>query len=245
MLKTLWHEAIYQPLYNGLIFISNIIPTHDIGITIIVLTILVKLALYPIAKKGIVAQQKMKRIEGELQEAKEKHKADKQAQAQATMALYKKHGVNPAAGCLPALLQIPIIIGLYYVFSKHLTVDPTLLYSFISAPENLNLLFLGFVDISKKNLFLAIFAGLTQHLQARFSQPNTPSTDKPKTQQEEFARAMQMQMKYMLPFMITFFAYSLSAGVALYWSVGNIVSIVQDIWVKRHLKASELKPDLK
>jgi YidC/Oxa1 family membrane protein insertase len=237
MLASLWNVVVYEPFYNGLIFLSSLIPAHDVGIAIILLTIIVKVALYPLARKAVASQLEMKAIEGELNALKEKYGTDRAKLAQETMALYKKHGVNPASGCLPMLIQIPFIIGLYTVFLKGIMIDPTHLYSFVPQPEKLNTVFLGLVELSeKKHLLFAFLAGASQFVQAHISAKNMQSPTGPaKTTQEEFAQAMQTQMKYVFPAMITVISYQFSVAVALYWVVSNIVSIVQDVWTRRSL----------
>jgi YidC/Oxa1 family membrane protein insertase len=244
MFTTLWNTVIYDPFYNGLILLSNIVPAHDVGIAIIILTILVKTALYPLSRKAVLAQREMRSVEGELSSLKEKHKDDRKKLAEETMALYKRKGINPVSGCLPALIQIPFIIGLYVVFLKGIAIDPEHLYSFVSHPESLNTLFLGLVDLSgKKSILFAILAGASQYVYAVSSAKNVPPpSGAPKTPQEEFARAMQVQMKYVFPAMIAVVAYQFSIAVALYWVVGNIVSIAQDVWVRRSLSQTAEKP---
>ncbi len=241
MLTSLWNALIHDPLYNGLIFLTSVVPSHDVGIAIIILTILVKVALYPLSRKAVLAQADMKKLEGPIQAIKEKHGADRTKVAQETMELYKKHGVNPASGCFPMFIQIPIIIGLYLVFLKGIKIDPTHLYSFIPRPESLNTLFLGIIDIEeKKNIVAAAITGLSQYGQAFSAAKNMPIPTGPaRNAQEEFARAMQTQMKYVLPGMIAVAAYQFSVAVALYWVVGNIVSIIQDVWVRRSLVQPE------
>jgi YidC/Oxa1 family membrane protein insertase len=244
MFTSLWNAAVYEPLYNGLIFLASIVPMHDVGFAIIILTILVKMALFPLSRKAVLSQMEMKKLEGPIQALKEKHKDDKVKLSQATMALYKEHGVNPVSGCLPAIIQIPFIIGLYMVFLKGVVIDPAHLYSFIPHPETLNTLFLGLIELGeKKHVLFAILAGASQFAYALSSAKNTPTPTGPaKNTQEEFARAMQVQMKYVFPGMITIMAYQFSVAVALYWVVGNIVSIIQDVWVRRSLSRPPVTP---
>ncbi len=243
MFTSLWNTVVYEPLYNGLIFLTNIVPYHDVGFAIIILTILVKTALFPLSRKAVLSQMEMKKLEGPLQALKEKYGKDRTKLSQETMALYKEHGVNPVAGCLPAILQIPFIIGLYVVFLKGVVIDPVHLYGFIPHPETLNTLFLGLVELGEKNhILFALLAGASQFGYALSSAKNTPAHTGPaKNTQEEFARAMQVQMKYVFPAMITVMAYQFSVAVALYWVVGNIVSIIQDVWVRRSLGQSPVK----
>jgi YidC/Oxa1 family membrane protein insertase len=198
-------------------------------------------ALYPLSRKAVLAQADMKKLEGPIQAIKEKHGADRTKVAQETMELYRKHGVNPAAGCLPMFVQIPIIIGLYFVFLKGIKIDPEHLYSFVPHPESLNTLFLGVIDLeAKKSLLAAAITGISQYGQAFSAAKNMPTPTGPaKNAQEEFARAMQTQMKYVLPGMIAVAAYQFSVAVALYWVVGNIVSIAQDVWVRHSMTQSQ------
>jgi len=240
MFTSLWNGLVYDPLYNSLIFFTSIVPFHDVGLAIILLTIVVKVLLYPLSRKAIIAQLDLRRLEGPIAELKEKHGQDRTKLAQETMGLYKKHGVNPASGCLPMLIQIPLIIGLYTVFLKGVTIDPTHLYAFIPRPESLNTLFLGIVELSeKKHLLFAFLAGVSQFAYAFSAAKNTPTpVGPPKNPQEEFARAMQTQMKYVFPGMIAVMSYQFSVAVALYWVVGNIVSIIQDVWVRRTINPS-------
>src|SRR5438105_3158478 len=142
MISSIWHTVVYQPLYNILFFLVGIIPGHNVGLAIILLTIIVRVALFPLTGKSIKAQKAMKVLEPKLKELREKHKDDKQKLAQKSMELYQEHGVTPFSGCLPMVIQIPIIIGLYWVFSRGLhVVDTSILYSFVTAPGALNMHF--------------------------------------------------------------------------------------------------------
>jgi len=218
-------------------FLVGIFPGHSVGLAIILLTVVVKLALYPLTSKSIRAQRAMKELEPHLKGLREKHKDDKQKLAQHTMALYQEHGVSPFSGCLPMLVQIPVIIGLYYVFLKGLKViDTDILYSFIHAPLSLDMHFLIF-DLAGKSFILAFLAGVTQYFQTDISlgkQIAAPvdNSDK-KSFQEDFARSMQVQMRYVLPVMIGFIAYTTSAAVALYWVTSNMLSIGQELLLKK------------
>lgn len=233
---SLWSALIYKPLYNVLIFLVTILPTHSVGVAIIVLTFLVKLLLYPLTGKSIAAQRAMRELEPELKAIREKYKDDRQKQAQKTMELYKERNVSPFSGCLPILIQIPIIIGLYWVFLKGLTsIDTSILYGFVVPPLALDMHFLVF-DLSSKSMFLALLAGVTQYAQTYLSLgkpvPHASGAGKASFQ-EDFARSMQMQMRYILPIMIGFISYTTGGAVALYWATSNILSIGQELLMKR------------
>jgi YidC/Oxa1 family membrane protein insertase len=159
----LWNTVLYQPIYNILVFIINNITFHDVGFAIIIVTIIVKLALSPLTKKSIKSQILMKRMEPELKQIK-KDFPNKEEQAKKTFELYKKYGTNPFSGCLVVIIQLPVILALYYVFYKGLTIDTNLIYQFIKIPENLHTNFLGLIEMSSHSLFLGVFAGVTQFI---------------------------------------------------------------------------------
>ncbi len=238
MILSLWNSAIYYPLYNGLIWLVDVLPGHSVGLAIIALTILVKLVIYPLTMKSIIAQRAMKELEPELKKIRDKYSDNKQKQAEQTMALYKERGVTPFSGCLPMLVQIPIIIGLYFVFFSGIKeIDPSILYSFVKVPLSLDMQFLMF-DLAGKSIILALFAGISQYFQTSISlgkplPPKTATTTEKPSFQEDFARSMQIQMRYVLPIMVGFIAFTTSAAVALYWVTSNILSIGQELLVKR------------
>ncbi len=235
MLSDIWNTLLYQPLLNALAFLVSIIPGGDVGIAVILLTLIVKIILFPLSQKSIESQAEMIILAPELKKIKESG-ASKEEQAKQTFGLYKKHNVNPFSGCLLVLVQIPIIFALYYVFWKGIQFNEGILYSFIPVPENINMIFLGILDISTKSLPLAILAGVSQYLQAHFMpQPAfSPSVaGSPNSFSESFTKSMQMQMKYIFPFIVAFIAYSISGAVALYWVTSNLFMVAQQIYVKR------------
>ena len=232
MLGNIWNAILYKPLVNILAFFVSVIPGGDVGIAVIILTILVKTALYPLSQRSIENQAKMKLLEPEINGIK-KSGASKEEQARQTMELYKKHKTNPFSGCLLVLIQIPIIFALYYVFYKGIKFDTGILYSFIHIPVNINMNFLGLVDIGGKSLVLAILAGMSQFFQAYFMPKPAISSSKGGSFQESFGRSMNMQMKYIFPIIVTFIAYRISGAIALYWITSNMFAIGQQIHARR------------
>ncbi len=235
MLSNIWNTVLYQPLLNALALLVSIIPGGDVGIAVIILTIFVKIVLFPLSQKSIESQAEMSILTPELNKIKASG-ASKEEQAKQTFELYKKHNVNPFSGCLLVLIQIPIIFALYYVFFKGINFEGGLLYSFIHVPENINMIFLGVLDISKKSLVLAILAGLSQYLQAHFMPKPASSSSTGGSLgsfSESFAKSMHMQMKYIFPFIVAFIAYSISGAVALYWITSNLFMVGQQIYVKK------------
>ncbi len=229
MLYNLWDLLLYKPLVNTLAFLVSVIPGADVGLAVVILTILVKVVLFPLSQASIESQAKINKLAPELAKIKKSGKS-KEEQAKMTFDLYKENKTNPFSGCLLVLIQIPIIFALYYAFLKGMSFDPARLYSFVTPPENINMMFLGILDISGKSLILAFLAGVTQYFQASLMpKPKSDSTE-PGTFQDSFAKSMQMQMKYVFPFLIAFIAYSVSGAVALYWVVNNLFSIGQQLY---------------
>lgn len=238
MITSVWNTVFYEPLYNGLIFLTGVVPGGDVGVAVIFLTLVVKTILFPVSHKSIKTQAKMRELEPEIKRVKEKHK-DKTEQAKATMELYKKHEVSPFSGCLGIIIQIPVILALYYVFFKGLGFNHGALYSFVKVPEIINPNFLGLIDMHGKSLLLAVLAALSQFVQAKISMPPIPPAQGNASFKDDLARSMQIQMKYFMPVLVFVFSYSISSAIALYWFVSNLFSIGQELFVK---KLAENKP---
>jgi len=233
MIHQIWDIALYKPLVNILAFFVSIVPGGDVGIAVIILTLLVKGALFPLSQRSIESQAKMNLLNPELKKIKDS-KLSKEEQAKQTFELYKKYKTNPFSGCLLVLIQLPIIFALYYVFSKGIKFDAGYLYSFIHVPENINMNFLGFLDLGAKNLLgLAILTGVSQFFQAYFMPKPVATGPSDGSFQESFSKSMNMQMRYVFPFIVAFIAYSLSGAVALYWITSNIFAIGQQIYANK------------
>lgn len=236
----------YQPIYNVLVYLMTILPWADAGIIIILVTIIVRLVLFPLSQKSIRTQLKMKDIGPELEAIKAKYSNDKQEQAKQTMAFYKQKGVNPFSGFLAILIQFPIIISLYQIFyaggiSK---IDPALLYSFVHVPGHaVSMVFLGFINLTSKNLIFALLAAVTQFFQAQIITPPQPPivAGAKKSIGNDLARSMTFQSKYVFPILIFFIAYAVSAAVSLYWIVSNVFSICQELYVRAQYKKQQAR----
>ncbi len=237
MLKTFWNTLFYAPLYNLLLIIIAIMPGGNVGLAIIIITILVKLVLFPLTQRSIEGQLKMKAIEPEIAAIKEKI-TDKTEQNTAIYALYKEKKLNPFSSCLLILVQIPVIIALYQVFLHGLG-DSSLVnaYSFVTVPESFNLNFLGFLDLGAPSLILAVIAGISQYFQGKLAQSRQ---GKPTGEgmSGQIAKSMQTQMLYVLPVFIAFISYRLAGAVALYWITSNIFTIGQELYTIRKMRKS-------
>lgn len=225
-------EFILVPVFlNVLVIFYNIIP--DIGVVIILLTILIRLVLAPSFHKSLKSQAAMTALQPKLNELREKHKGDQQAQAKAMMELYKEHKVSPFSSCLPLLIQLPILISLYFVFTKALIGNLDGLYSFVQKPEHLSPMFLGLLDLSKPSHVLAVLAGLTQFWQSKLMSPKNTGSGQDSTQ-----KIMSMQMTYILPVVSVVIAWKFPAGLPLYWVVTTLFGIGQQYWIN-HQKRVE------
>ncbi len=215
-----------------LIWIYNIVPGNDLGIAIILLTILIRFILYPLSKKAIQSQKAISFLQPKIKEIQKKYK-NKEEQAKVMMELYKKHKVNPMAGCLPILIQLPILIALYRVFFSGLNMETlNILYGFIQRPDSLNLMFLGLINLSQKNIFLAILAGFFQFIQSKMILPQNITKDKSKSGGLDFSSIMSQQMLYFMPMITIFIAWNLPSALPLYWIVITIFGIVQQYFTK-------------
>lgn len=242
-MKELFTTFFFNPLYNALVFLIDIIPGADVGFAVIALTVFVKLVLFPLSKSAVRTQIKMREIQGELDEIKEKYKNDREGMGRALLDLYKVNKINPFSGILLIFIQLPVILALYWVVYKGglPTINTEVLYSFISIPENVNMDFLGFFHIAEsKSVILALLAAVTQHLQARFSFPKqdqAPKSDPNKIDfKNDLMRGMQIQIKWVLPIFVFFISYGLISAVALYWTVSNLFSIGQEIYIREKIR---------
>lgn len=231
--------VFYKPLYNTLVLILAAVPGANVGVAIIILTVVVRTVLLPLSHKSVVSQAKMRSLAPHLEKLKEKHKDNKQEQARKTMELYKEHGINPFSGCLLVLIQLPVIFALYFVFFKGLpNLNPEHLYSFVHVPSVVSMMFLGII-LSKKSIILALLAAITQYYQIKLSIPPMAPAEKgaKPSFKDDFARSFNVQMRYMLPVIVFGISYSISAAVALYWTTSNLFSIGHELYVKRKAEA--------
>jgi len=224
----IWHELLYRPLFNALIAIYDLIPS--MGLAIILLTIITRLALFPSQAKALRSSKKLQELQPELQKIQEKFKNNKQKQSQAMMEFYQTHKINPLSSCLPTLIQFPIIIALYQVFRTGLNSEKlTELYSFIPKPETINPIFLGYFNLAQPERFiLPVLAGITQFIQTKMMMPKTAKKTASSTQE-----IVSRQMIYFMPIMIVFFAASLPSALPLYWVIVSLFGILQQYLINK------------
>ena len=229
MLKTIF----FNPIYNVYVVLVNIIPGHDLGLAIILLTVLFKLAIYPLYRQAILTSLRLKEINPQLEELKKRYKDDKTLQAKKMMELYKSNNINPLSGFWVIIVQIPIFLTLFYVFRGDITAHFSSLYSFVPAPTVFNKLFLGIFDLSaNKNYLFAVLTGLTQYYQTKLTLPApspAPINGGERSFADDFGRSMNTQMLYVMPVIIVFVSATVPAAVCLYWIASNTMSIVLEL----------------
>lgn len=219
----MFNTIIYQPILQTLIFIYQKIAFNDLGLAIIILTLLLRLILFPIFHKGAKNQAQMASIQPEIKKIQQELKNNKEEQAKALMAIYKKHNFNPFSGILMLLVQLPIFFALFKIFSKE-----------ISQSVFNNTFFLGLVDLHKNNLTIALLASILQYWQGKLSIPTVQVTNDKANTSGSMADFGKM-MIYIGPAMTLVVLIKLPSALGLYWVVSTIFSVGQQIYINKKL----------
>ncbi|MEK7579674.1 MAG: YidC/Oxa1 family membrane protein insertase [Patescibacteria group bacterium] len=215
----LFNTFFFTPLFNFLVFLYSTAAFNDFGIAIILLTLIIRFILSPLSIKTIKSQKALAELQPKIKEIQEKYKADPQKQAQKTMELYRENKVNPFSGCLPLLIQLPILIALYQVSTAGFQADP---------------ISLGFIDLTKRNIPLALVAGITQFFQAKtnISSQKGQILEKKSPNSSPFS-AMNQQMLYFFPLITIIISISFPAGLPLYWITTTVFSILEQVYINK------------
>ena len=250
-----FNEVFARPILNVLLWLYDVVPGQDIGIAIILLTIIIKAILYPLAKKQIRQQKALQDIQPKIEEIRKQYKDNQEEQAKALMALYQAEKVNPAASCLPLLIQLPVFIALFHVLRAVLTMqDFSDLYSFVPHPGSIAPMFLGFVHLDTPNYFIAIIAGVIQFVQTKQMMARKVSKEPPEEVQksegakdEGMAAMMNKQMMYIMPIVTVIIGFSLPGALTLYWLTMSLLTVAQqwymlDYLPKREAQVAVLNP---
>ena len=214
-----WFSVLAKPLLVLLKWIYRYV--HNYGLAIIIITIMIKIVFWPLTHKSYTSMQKMKKIQPKIAQLREKYKDDREKLNQELMAVYKTYKVNPAGGCLPMVLQIPVFFALYRMLNAAVDLrhQPFMLWIHdLTAPDRLyipgvDLPYLGGIPV------LTLLMGITMFLQQKM----TPSSGDPR----------QEKIMLMMPVMFTVFFINFPAGLVLYWLVNNVLSIAQQYWINR------------
>lgn len=255
----IFDSLIVNPIINILLLIYTLLSATGLpfalGFSIIVLTIIIRFILYPLTGAQIKASKKMQDMTPHLSKLKEKHKGDAKMIQAETMKLYKEHGVNPLAGCLPVLIQLPVIWGLYSVLMKIISLGANSVselnkiayVDFIKLTKPWDTYFFGLpLDQNPSELFktlgvaillIPVLTGVFQFIQSKMLLTPAPlASDKKLAEaksglqgkkQEDFASAFQKQSLYIFPVMIGFFSWTFPIGLSLYWNTFTIFGIIQ------------------
>lgn len=244
MISSIFNTILYRPLFNFFVELYNILPGHDVGLVIVVITVLLRLVVYPLTNSSIKAQRSMQALQPKLEALKKQYKDDQQKMAQATMELYRNHKVNPLTSCLPILVQLPILLALYWVMQDALNSSnlSAQLYSFVANPGKINPLTLGYFNLLNPNIWLAILAGVAQFFQAKtMSRQMPPKGAGEGSKDESMAAMMNKQMLYIMPVMTTVIGFNLPAGLTLYWFWSTVLMVAQQYYLTYKDKKDEAK----
>lgn len=249
-----FNTVLYEPLFNLLIWLYDVIPGNDLGIAIIILTLIIKLVLFYPSLKGLRSQKELQDMQPKLEEIKKKYADDKEELGRQIMNFYKVHKVNPFSSCLPLLIQLPILWALFKVFFGGLATDPATgllvadqlqhLYGPLQdvyAVTPVEHTFLNWVNLAEsKNIVLAVLAGLTQFMQARMMSTKRAAVKSKGAKDEDMTAAINKQMLYLLPIMTVIFGYQFPAGVTLYWLASTLFTWIQQlIFLKEKKKMND------
>ncbi|MEK7573921.1 MAG: YidC/Oxa1 family membrane protein insertase [Patescibacteria group bacterium] len=217
-MKNLFHNLLYQPILEALIFIYKYIAFHDLGFAIILLTVFIRFLLLPLFHRGAKDQTKIQRLQPLVKKIQQDHKDDKEKQTRALLDLYKEHCINPFSSILLLIVQLPVLIALYQVFLNGLSIAVFDNYKFLSL-----------IDLSQKNFLITILAALAQYFQGRSMMPKTG------TCQAAADRASQA-MLYVGPALTLLFLNSLPSALGLYWLVSSLFSLGQQVFINKTLE---------
>lgn len=255
-----WNILFINPIINLLVAFYKLFEWLHIpgalGFAVIALTVVIRLILYPLMAAQMKSAKKMSDLKPHLDVLTTKHKDDKKALQQAQLDLYKQHGVNPAAGCLPLLIQMPVLIALYNVFyqvlqngnlEKMLSDLNQVLYVPAWKLTTLDLSFFG-TNLGVKPsewqthgwwlLAIPVITAGLQWWQSKLMMPPhtthmTNKTDKTNEKPQDTAADMQKQMAMITPIMFGMFAYQFPLGLALYWNVFGLFGIMQQLKINK------------
>ncbi len=236
-------------IYQGLIYLH--VP-YALGFSIILLTVVIRLLLYPLMGAQLRSMKKMQLLNPKLAELKTLYKKNPQRLQAETMLLYKEHGINPAAGCLPLIVQLPLIWGLYSVLQHAVSQTKLADVNHLVYSESLKLSkmwdtqFFGLplgqtpgkliATVGVGILLIPILTGVSQFIQTKMTTPKPApknDSDKKTAGQPDFATAFQTQSLYIFPFMIGFFSFTFPVGLSLYWITFTVFGIIQQYLMQK------------
>lgn len=227
----LFHLLLTQPMFNALVALYSYVTLEDLGVAIILLTIIIRFILYPLFYKALRSQSIMQKIQPEIAKIQKEYKTDREQQATKMMALWKQHKVNPFASFGLIFVQLPILIAMYQVFLRGFSTEAfTNLYPFLSAPAHLNSVSLGLINLSEPNMIIVALAVVAQYFQSKLALPKIKEGETPSK-----AQLTGRKMVYIAPVITLLILPKLSAALGLYWLTTALFSIVQQQIVNKRL----------
>ena len=225
----MFNTFLTQPIFNTLIFLYNNI--GDFGLSIIILTLIIRTILAPLFYKSFKNQTLLQKLQPEIQKIQHDHKHDREEQARRMLELYRHHKVNPFAGFLLILVQLPILIAVYRVF--YLGVTPETLknlYTFIIQPEVINTVFLDLIDLSERSIIIVVLAAVCQYVHGRLTLPKLKEGEP-----EPQAFKMSKKMIWIGPILAVVILFNMPAAVGIYWLTTTLFSLGQQLYINKKI----------
>ncbi len=240
----LFNLVLYQPLLNVLILLYWYLPGRDLGLAVIVLTLLIKLILHPSSKKSLRSQRALAGLQPKIKEIQNKFKDDKERQTKEMFELYQREKISPASGCLPLLLQLPVLIALYQVFIKGFSpgILEQYLYGFVPHVGMVNENLFGFINLAGRKfswglIILAVLAGVLQFWQTKMSmESNNNKQQESLMGTKNFSGMIQKQMLYFFPLLTILIVWQFGAVIGLYWVTSTLFTIGEQYFVFKNPK---------
>ncbi|MFQ5787696.1 MAG: membrane protein insertase YidC [Thermodesulfobacteriota bacterium] len=226
-------KSICKILVKILNMFYSVIPNY--GVAILLLTFLVKLVLFPLTRKSQMSMVRMQQLQPLISQLKEKYKGDKQMMGKEQMKLFKEHGVNPMSGCFPIMLQMPVFFALFRTLQSSFEMRQAPFVAWIgdlSAPDHLLQLSFTIPFIGGWLNILPILMGIASFVQMRLT-PKNVTGDDPQAK-------MQQRMMQMMPLMFPVMLYNFASGLALYWTTSTIISIGEQMLIRRSVKKLDI-----
>jgi len=235
---------VVEPIYNVFIYLIGIMPYGDVGLAIFALTLIIRIIFYPAFASSIRTQLGMQAIQGEVDVINKEYKDNPTERAKRTMALFKKHNIRPFSSFLALLIQLPIFFALYWAFFREQlpNVATNMLYSFVPPPDVINMHFLGVLDLNQShNILLTLLVAGLQYAVMWFSVARLKNAPKSSSPEKDAAlRTQQQLMLYFFPAMMGVLTYSFPAAVGLYFAATNVISIGQELIIRKQLTAARI-----
>ncbi len=210
----LFNTVLYNPLFQALVWLYDKVAFHDLGIAIVLLTIIIRIILFPLFFKSGRNQLIMQKLQPEMQRIQTEHKDDREKQAMAMLELYKTHKVNPFSGFILLFIQLPILIALFKVFKQDFPA--------------LNHMFLGLIDLKARSIIIVICAAIAQYFQGRLAMPPAQ-----KGRELSSTERIGRNMVFMGPVLTIVMLTNFPSAVGLYWLTTSLFSIAQQWYINK------------